>query len=621
MKKRPYHILAGNKGNPRPQNVIFFDTETQPIAISDKEDKQVLRLGWACFFRPEEAGKRRKPQWKHFTTSEQFWDFVTSHCHDHRKLYLVAHNVAFDFRIVGGFAYMKENGWTEKFVYDKGLTTIARFKRSKQTIEVLSTTNLFPMSLKELGDMVDLEKVGVDFKKATDVELSAYCYRDVEILVRAWQLWIDFLDEHDLGTFRSTISSQAFGAYRHRFMHTPIAIHSNVEVCALEREAYRGGRTECFKVGGFPKGDYYYLDVNGMYAFQMLMHDFPHKLLGHKLDFPVRALRNKLRNFSCIARVVVNVSEPAFVVKHDNRNVYPTGRFEVVLTTPDLKYAFSLNAVEEVKELSWYSQAPIFRSYAQYFTALRQRYELSGNKPFRGIAKLYVNALYGKFGQTGLETKKPTQAKQQEWSAKSLVLWLLRIVLKKEPQRTDLDLGTFNCVTGRWERPPGFKRLTTRPITPTESYNSFPAIAAHVTAYARLYLWQLIRKAGRLNVFYCDTDSLIVNEQGYERVQELIHPTKLGSLKVEKRGINLTIYAPKDYVIANRVRQKGIRKNAIQVGKATYRQDQFLGLAGAIRTGDPDLVTIKKVTKTLRRQIKTGIVQEDGWVIPFRLPL
>lgn len=621
MKNRPYHTLAGNKGNLRPQNVLFFDTETQPISISKEEDKQVLRLGWACFVRPEEMGKARKPQWLHFTTSAAFWDFVTSYCHDNRKLYLVAHNVAFDFRIVGGFAYMKQNGWTEKFVYDKGLTTIARFKRSKQTIEVLSTTNFFATSLKELGDMVGLEKLGIDFKKASDSDLSTYCRRDVEILVKAWRLWIAFLDEHDLGTFRSTISSQAFGAYRHRFMHTPIAIHSNMEVCEFEREAYRGGRTECFKVGELPEGDYYYLDVNGMYAFQMLTQDFPHKLLGHKVGFPVRALRNKLRNFSCIARVVVNVTEPAFVVKHDNRNVYPVGRFEVVLTTPDLKHAFALNAIEEVKELSWYSQAPIFRSYTQYFTALKQRYEKTGNKPFRDIAKLYVNALYGKFGQTGFETKKTTLDQASGWSAKSLIMWLLQTVLKKKSQTPDLDLGTFNCVTGRWERPPGFKRLATRPKKPAESYNSFPAIVAHVTAYARHYLWQLICKADLSNVFYCDTDSLIVNRKGYESLQELIHPSKLGCLKVEKRGTNLTIYAPKDYVIGSRIRQKGIRKNAVQIGKATYRQDQFLGLAGAIRQGNPDLVTIKKVTKTLRRQIKTGVVQEDGWVIPFQFPL
>ena len=51
-----------------------------------------------------------------------------------------------------------------------------------------------------------------------------------------------------------------------------------------------------------------------------------------------------------------------------------------------------------------------------------------------------------------------------------------------------------------------------------ESTHSFPAIAAHVSAEARMELWSIINEAGRDNVFYCDTDSVLVNEDGYKNL-------------------------------------------------------------------------------------------------------
>jgi len=358
-----------------------------------------------------------------------------------------------------------------------------------------------------------------------------------------------------------------------------------------------------------------------MYAFQMATQKYPFKLLGNKPSYTVGLLKNKLRNFAVIARVVIETEEPCFVTRHANRNVYPIGTFETVLTTPDLKYAIEKNMIKEVKEVAFYSQAYIFNEYTTYFTDLKRDYERMGKTAFRGIAKLYVNALYGKFGQTAFEDKKPAFSKPKQRAIQRLLSVLYNLLHKKEPKHQTVDLGTVNRLTGEWLKPPAFMKTPTKSKTPKESYNSFPAITAHVTAYARLYLWKLICKAGRKNVFYCDTDSLVVNQKGYDNLSSLLHGTKLGYLKVEKRGENLRVFAPKDYAISDRIRQKGIRKNAIQIGKNQYRQDQFLGLAGAKRRGDIDLVTIKQVSKTLKREIKTGVVGEDGWVSPFRFPI
>lgn len=599
MNFRPYHILQKNKSQSRPCHIIFFDCETAPISLSDVENKHVLKLGWACYVRQDDRGRSLNPQWFRFTSPDQFWNFVNRFLKDKIKLYLIAHNVGFDFRIVEGFSHTQSLGWKMTGFYNKGMTCLMRFKTGNSTVQVLDMTNFFSMSLERLGALVELPKGDVDFASVSEEDLSVYCKRDVEIMIKAFNVWLAFLDKHDLGMFRHTLPSQAFSGYRHRFMKHPIMIHAKEDVCLLERQAYHGGRTECFRVGRYEKGPYYQLDVNSMYGFQMNTKEYPTKLAGYKDSMSAGSLANKLRNFAVIARAKITTDYPVFITQHNKRNVYPVGTFETVLTTPELLFALKHCLVHEVKEVAWYNKAFIFSAYTEYFHHLKQLCETEDNLAFRKIAKLFMNSLYGKFGQRGVKTT--INVNNTPNMPDNHKVWDNRI---KQPARIYKigDKTIYEEKTG-------------------ESYNSFPGIAAHVTAYARMHLWTLFNVAGRENVFYTDTDCLIVNKTGYDNLVSLLHDFKMGYLKIEHQGDFLEIHAPKDYKLGDKVRRKGIRKNAVMISHNTYEQEQFLGLAGAIRKENPDLVTIKRVRKTLKRKIFSGVVQEDGRIIPFHLPL
>ncbi|GAH53123.1 unnamed protein product, partial [marine sediment metagenome] len=150
-----------------------------------------------------------------------------------------------------------------------------------------------------------------------------------------------------------------------------------------------------------------------------------------------------------------------------------------------------------------------------------------------------------------------------------------------------------------------------------ESFDSFPAIAAHVTAYARMYLWSLMQQAGYGNYFYCDTDSLIVNEDGLCKLDELITPNKLGGLKKENIAQSVSIRGLKDYTFGIKNVVKGIRKNAIEVSKGVFQQEQWPSFRGLLRSGEPDTYTVGTTTKHLNREYTKGEVSPDGVVTPF----
>jgi hypothetical protein len=294
--------------------VIFFDTETRPIPISDREDRHVLKLGWACFTRTDSRKQPFTPQWLPFTTTEEFWAFVEKHARPNRKLYLVAHNVAFDFRIVNGFEYTKHKRWFLTFFYNKGKTCLLSYRKGSTTLQILDMTNFFPMSLEAVGAAVGLPKQKVDFETVDSASLSSYCKRDVEVLMKAWENWLNFLDHHDLGNFRHTLPAQAFNAFRHRFMTHQVHIHNNEKICDLEREAYRGGRTEVFWKGHRRGGQYYQLDVNSMYAYVMQQQEYPAKFIQSRDTVSILKLRYMVRIACVIARVTLTTEEPCFPI-------------------------------------------------------------------------------------------------------------------------------------------------------------------------------------------------------------------------------------------------------------------------------------------------------------------
>jgi len=310
--------------------------------------------------------------------------------------------------------------------------------------------------------------------------ISTYCHRDVEILKEMFCRWLEFLYAHDLGNFRFTLAGQAFTAFRHRFMKHDIYIHDNKQILQLERDAYRGGRTEAFRLGRLP-GVIYYLDVNSLYPYVMRNFEYPVRLIRWGDKLTKNQLKYYLQSYCVIAHVKIRTEEPAFGMRME-RLVFPTGTFCVTLCTEELKYAFEHDMIEEIYQYAVYQKANIFQEYVDFFYSLKEQYTREQNPVFRSISKLFLNSLYGKFGQ-----------KQEN------------IEFLTDVDDDSVEVSDYiNADTGEQGQIIQFaNRMYFRKKGEDEAFDSFPAIAAEVTANARMHLWRLMQKAGRENVYYC----------------------------------------------------------------------------------------------------------------------
>ncbi len=593
------HKLDQTVGVGRPRRIVFFDTETKWETGKDGKTIHKLRIGVAKFCELEISGELSCTRSLVFTQPQEFILWLDDICKKKSTTYLVAHNLVFDLSVCGLFKQLSILGWKLDNFYSKGMVSIFHWKDGERRLKGLDNGNFFRGTLEYWGKLLGYDKLRVDFDTVGDRELETYCDRDVEIMVELWRVWLSFLDDHDCGAFKPTISSTALNTWRHRFMTETVHIHIDEDALRLERESYKGGRTECLWVGERSDGPFYYLDVNNMYGHILATEQFPAGLYNYSDTVTFYRLAYKLERHAVVADVTIDIDEPWFPYKIDGRTCYPIGRFRTTLTTPELKLCIDRGWMIDVHSMAWYREEKLFSDYVITFDKLRREYERQGNKGFAKICKLLVNGLYGKFGQRSLKIEPIGECDPS--------------IVKRERVYDDETNEVFDQVY--------LAGFIYRERKEGESFHSFPAIAAHVTAYARLYLYDLASRVSKAHVFYMDTDSLVVDQEGYETLESEIIPGKLGSLKVEQTSPWLKIHAPKDYSMEGRVKLKGVSPKAERLSEGVYKQTHWMKLAGLIREGITEGYITKEVIKHQLRIIHSGVVLPSGWIVPFHLPL
>lgn len=591
---RRSHWLKKVKKTSLPSHFIFVDTETKSKDISDNEKLQVLWFGFACYVRRLKGNNWTKPQWKRFEKRKDYWDWAISKVKSGTKVYIFSHNQAFDFTVLRGFSTLRRRGFKLRKAVIESPPTILTFKKDVKTICILDTYNYFRLPVKSLGKAMGIDKLEMpEYERSMEV-WNQYCKRDVEILLKLMLFYVGIVKDWELGGFQFTGASQAFTAFRHRFMTAQLLIDDNVKALDIARASYYGGRTECFHIGKI-KGELYLVDINSQYPFVMKYNKYPTKLLSVWNNITDKELNGLISKYSVCCEVLIETNIPIYPYIQDNRLIFPIGKFVTNLSTPELIEAKARGHLKEVRKAAIYENADIFSEYVDFFYNKRMEYELSGNKELSFMCKIMLNSLYGKFGQNGYNyetTKGDEEDKISTWD--------------------ELDL-----VTGIVYKYRQFGGIIQMLIKDAESYNSHPAISSHVTSYARLYLYHLMETAEFCNVYYCDTDSMLINANGLNKISSYLHNANLGALKIERKISHALIRAPKDYIFDEIEKIKGIRKNAVQISENAYQQDVFPGFKGMIQKGNLDDFIIKTIKKSLTRAYKKGMVNVRGEITPF----
>lgn len=593
---RRSHKLGHNAGTEQPVRVLCVDTETREVPEADGVARHVLTFGW-CVYHRRHRGEHWSPgNWLRFDAIPTFWNAVEALAAAGTRLDIWAHNVAFDAQVLDAINTLQDRGWVLQVACLEGPPTILQWRRGRATVRWLDTLNIWRLPLKAIGQQIGLPKLDFPGVGVVGEEADTYCRRDVEIVWEVLRQWWEFIKREDLGTCSPTLASQAFTAFRHRFMDHEIYCDSNPDALAIARASYRGGRVECRQLGRV-EGPITILDVNSMYPFVMRELEVPTKLLSVLSRRKPADFAPYLERVAAVAEVELDTDQACYPVDVDNRLCFPLGRFVTTLAGPELVYAFQHGHVIRVLRAALYEKAALFTRFVDWCWQSRRDAQARNDPVNAWLYKIMGNSLYGKFGQRG-----------RVWKFTGEI----------RPGLT-ADLSSYSLDTHTWTRLRAVAGQVQELDTESEAFNSHPAIASYITSAARLYLWRLVQLAGPENVLYLDTDSLFLRGDPSPAIRAHMDAHALGGLKVEAVEPWIALHGCKDYETPGRTKCKGVRADALELEPGVYRQVHWSGWAASLARGDLSAPRTYPVTKRLTRVYQKGLLCADGSIEPLRL--
>lgn len=582
-----------------PLNLLFIDTETNNQVDQSGIIDFTFKIGVAIYDKLDKDQVVIERVIDYFNDPEDILNIIQVYLKKRETLYIFGHNIGFDIRVLELPERFNKLGWESEPPILNQRVFIWKVNTGIGKIIFLDSANYGALSVKQMGVDFGIPKLEVDFDNVSNQELFTYCQRDTEIVEKFIIEYIRYIYQAGIAPFQMTLASQSLTAYRNKFLSHEIELHNNPEATLLERKSYYGGRTECFFIGKIEGDEFYYLDVNSMYPF--VMHEFPvpTKLLRYQENIPLPWLMNRFEDKYLIADVTLTTERNLFPYRLNNKLVFPVGTFRTQLHHNEIIEAYNQGEINTIHSIATYDKKIIFTDYIEFFYNEKIDAGKRGDKSRRYMAKLFLNSLYGKFGQVGIENQIIGESDKNE-------VWRIPVFSETLGMPYD-EVSWYGKVY--------------RIIRRGESTLSFPAISGAITSYARYVLYRYIQFAGKENVFYCDTDSLIVNKQGFDNLSDYINNNELGYLKLEKQSENITIYGAKDYIFGKEIKTKGVPMNAELIAVGEWKYLQFQGFLswinhGAINPPKGWFTKKHRVTK-----YEKGVLLDTGFILPLRIDI
>lgn len=603
------------------RRLVFVDCETTDVDPENLvEEVHRLWFGVARTGRFENSGaglkygRRRK---RVFYSGQDFWSWLKTIARKKETTWIYAHNAGFDFTVLGVWDLIRsgeltiskpryvrqplaqKDFWVGLLLLEDPPTVVGLEDKEGRRYVLCDTLNYWRVSLAALGESVGYEKLEWPGDPKTIEKWLPYCDRDTEIIEQAIIQLITWWKDNDLGNWKWTGPGLAMSAYRHAFMRHDIIFHDRMDVRVLERNGYYGGQLEAFKLGHI-EGPVYQYDVTSLYPSVMRFNNYPTRLLHWNMNPAPTTGHPPFEPANSVAEVDLVAGEHTFPKRDETQVYYANGDGWTTLAGPELDYAWKLGLIKRWGRWSTYEVAPIFTEFVQHFFSLKKDYEEHGNKVQREFVKLLLNSLYGKFGQRG-----------GKWTF--------------NPDRIPWDeFGIFherNPITGKWQKCLGIWDIVLDWTPLNEVGQSFPAIAAFVTSYARQHMRELRKICGRTHYFYQSTDSLIVDRIGRTNLNWCgkIADGDLGQLKLEESGNDAHIWGLHWYRVGDKKIEGAKKASAEGITDTMWSELQFDSLQTVLRRNGSPEIHIKRVIKERSLQYTKGTVLSDGRVRPKQL--
>lgn len=546
---------------------VFVDTEAWRESDPDDPaiERQTFRLGvvqiWDVGEQPEEMA--------YFYSASELWYYVSSVCRVRKQTVLWAHNLSYDIRLSNAFDELAKLNWSfELFRVDTDLAWAEVVRSDGAKLIMCDSLSWLPMSLDKIGRMMNIHKPGLPDDITSVSELLDRCIADVSILSRAVRHIIGWLMADDVAPLKRTGTASGFAAFRHRYLRHKLLVHNDLERRNAERHAAYCGRCEPWQIG----------EHHNVYEW-----DFAHAYAGICRDYllPVRP-HESCHEEEC-EHVVEWLNYGTLTVQHNA--VYPAAPYRADMESPIVwpvgtfrgwwwNKEVPAECISEITSRYQYVMEPVLMDWALWIIDLIDHHP---SPIIAAVAKQWARTTIGRFG-----LRYPVwQAAEQVDGVDLFAGWWLD--------------GDNDVAAKRMMRLVDRMYIADRMV---EGHDSMPQIMSYVMMLTRRRLERMIRIAGYDNVLYMDTDGLLANREGNDR---LLEHRRLGTSWESKEFRPKSVYdtvhvlGPKQLVLDGTPRVAGLPSRARKRNKdGSYSVEVFETFRGALETGHLDGVTVTR---------------------------
>jgi hypothetical protein len=437
--------------------------------------------------------------------------------------------------------------------------------------------NLFPVSVKALGDAIGLKKL--EFNSTS----KEYAMRDCAIIVKALKHLEKTLEEFRIARTPNTLGGMCVRVWR--------AMRGDNWSCFsdIAHQSIVGGRVELFSKGG--SGHVVWTDVNSLYPWAMTQK-YPEEC-GETREIKEYGITEAMVKVPMqpYAPLPYRTTEAdGFEGISEGSIIFPVGTFRGIWTNHELRNAVEHHGTKIMKVYQSFGTDTGEHYYRDFVTEFYKRRLKAKSPAYKLIYKLLMNNLYGQLGMSGkvIKTTRLTQSDVDQIKKGRLRVHMIGENILKE----------FSI-----------------PLPAHCNYLH----AAYTTSYGRIRLLEFMRQIPPENMVYCDTDSLFFFSKNWKTPFPV--GSALGEMKMEDKGKRITTYAPKVYSIDDIVKAKGVpRRLARQFVEEGYVEyDAPFKMREAVRfyeRGNTKKLSVwRKVRKEMRtKYAKKKFVDKNRWM-------
>lgn len=451
-------------------------------------------------------------------------------------------------------------------------------KKNSKKARLIDSMNFFKMSLKRLGEIIGHKKMEMPKETSSIEEIKKYCENDVIILEKAWKYLKESLNK--LGYVPKnlmTISKLGYNLLQFVCSKTPYKNHTQYSFLWKEgsirfptkeedfiKMACRGGRLERFSLqDGVQIGNK--IDINSCYPYVCVNNPFPDPKTEKVIEYPNEKDLNKI---GCSE---VTIKSPCIYVgylpiTYNKRRIYPNSTImRAVWTNHEIKYAIEKLGYEliEMHKSVVYEEMP-FNFFKTFYEKL-YKIKTNNRDNMAQIVKMIMNSTTGKFIQKNKRK------------------------MKKVTTRNNLRSFMAQGYKFKTDIPNTDKIIMEKEYEEKLSKNAHPIIYAHITAYARTYLYENLIKIKPTDLLYCATDSILFKNK--ENIKKFEIGEEMGQWKSEATDMEIEFVGNETfYRIGNEIKANGIRRGTVDMESlrrgTNIQRKHLYTLKMALKTGE-----------------------------------